>query len=153
EKAYEFVKDTANQAGVHHSERYVPYFGTVFLFILVMNVIGLIPAFESPTMSPWVPAGLAVCTFIYYNAFGIQAQGLGKYLGHLAGPVTWLAPLMIVIELISHFARPLSLTVRLYGNIFGGEQVTNVFLGMTYSRLIVPVIFMGLHLFFALIQT
>ena len=62
----------------------------------------------------------------------------------------WLAPLMIPIELISHFVRPLSLTVRLYGNMFAGEQVTNVFLGLTY--LIVPVIFMALHVFVSFVQ-
>ena len=73
---------------------------------------------------------------------GVRELGPGKYLKHFLGPVIWLAPLMIFIEIIGHFARMLSLSVRLYGNMFAGEQITNVFIGLTY--LIVPVIFMGL---------
>src|SRR5262249_8698316 len=117
EVIYDFIKHTAEQAGVHHAEKYVPYFATIFLFILTMNLIGIIPAFESPTMSPWVPAGLAICTFLYYNVYGIKAQGLGKYLAHLAGPVAWLAPVVVIIRLISHFARPPSAPGRLFGNM------------------------------------
>jgi F-type H+-transporting ATPase subunit a len=67
------------------------------------------------------------------------------------GPVAWLAPLMIPIELISHFVRPLSLSVRLYGNMFAGEQVTGIFLTLTF--LVIPVIFMLLHIFVAVVQT
>jgi F-type H+-transporting ATPase subunit a len=73
-----------------------------------------------------------------------------KYAAHFAGPIWWLAPLMLPIELISNFARPLSLTVRLYGNMFAGESVTNVFLSLTY--LVMPAIFMGLHVFVAFLQ-
>lgn len=149
EGVYAFINDTAEEAGIHHGHQYVPYIGTIFIFILSMNLIGIIPAFESPTMSPWVPAGCAVITFLYYNLQGFRANGI-KYLAQLAGPVWWLAPLMIPIELISHFVRPLSLTVRLYGNIFAGEQVTNVFLDLT--KLVLPVIFMCLHIFVALVQ-
>lgn len=159
EAIYGFVRDTASQAGIHHPEPYVPYFATVGLFILFMNLIGIIPAFAAPTMSPWVPAGMAICTFIYYNFFGIKAQGLGGHLAHFAGPVRFgnvianffIMLLMVPIELISHLARPLSLTVRLYGNMFGGEQVTNVFLRLTY--LVIPAAFMALHVFVALVQT
>jgi F-type H+-transporting ATPase subunit a len=122
----------------------------VFLFILTMNLIGNIPTMEAPTMVAYVPAGIAVCTFLYYHFMGLRELGVGKYLAHFAGPVWWLAPLMIFIELISHFARPLSLTVRLYGNMYAGEQVTNVFIGLTY--LIVPILFMALHLFVSLLQ-
>ena len=156
---YGFISDNAHQAGIHHPGPFVPYFGTIFLFILSMNLIGIMPAFESPTMSPAVPAGLAICTFIYYNFFGIKAHGMGGHLAHFAGPVRFgsiianffIMVLMVPIELISHFARPLSLTVRLYGNMFGGEQVTNVFLSLTY--LVIPAIFMALHVFVALVQT
>jgi F-type H+-transporting ATPase subunit a len=156
---YRFITDNAHQAGIHHPGPFVPYFGTVFLFILSMNLIGIIPAFESPTMSPSVPAGLAICTFIYYNFFGIKAHGIGGHLAHFAGPVRFgniianffIMILMVPIELISHLARPLSLTVRLYGNMFGGEQVTNVFLRLTY--IVVPAAFMVLHIFVALVQT
>jgi F-type H+-transporting ATPase subunit a len=152
-----FIADTIHQVGVHHGEQYVPYVGTVFLFILSMNLIGIIPAFESPTMAPWVPAGMAICTFLYFNAMGFKAHGI-KYLGHFAGPVRFANPIatlaiclfMLPIETVSIFIRPLSLTVRLYGNMFAGEQVTLVFLNLT--KLVVPVIFMALHVFVALVQ-
>jgi F-type H+-transporting ATPase subunit a len=147
---YSFVKDQTAEVGVHHGEKYVGFFGVVFLFILSMNLIGAIPLFESPTMVMYVPAGIAACTFIYYNVMGIREHGVLKYLAHFAGPVWWLAPLMIPIELISNAARPLSLTIRLYGNMFAGEQITNVFIGLTH--LVVPVIFMALHVFVGILQ-
>jgi F-type H+-transporting ATPase subunit a len=150
EVVYEFLTTTAQDVGLHHPAEFVPFFGTLFVFILAMNMIGLVPAFTSPTASPVVPAGLAVCTFVYYNYIGLRQNGLLKYLGHFAGPVWYLAPLMFPLELISHFARPLTLTVRLYGNIFAGDQVIDIFIRLT--RLVGPVIFMGLHLFEALIQ-
>jgi F-type H+-transporting ATPase subunit a len=81
---------------------------------------------------------------------GFREQGVGKYLAHFAGPIWWLAPLMVPIELVSHMARPLSLTIRLFANMYAGEQVTMVFLSLTYFA--VPVIFMGLHVFVSLLQ-
>ena len=150
EMLYGFVKDQTAEVGVHHGEKYVGFFGALFIFLLAMNLIGAIPLFESPTMVMYVPAGLAACAFVYYNVMGVREHGLFKYLAHFAGPVWWLAPLMIPIELISNAARPLSLTVRLYGNMYAGEQITNVFIGLTH--LIVPVIFMALHIFVGLLQ-
>jgi F-type H+-transporting ATPase subunit a len=149
EATYEFLLHQAHEVGIEHPEKYVNYFGTVFIFILFMNLIGAIPAFESPTISVFVPAGLAACTFLYYNGAGFGAKGI-KYLAHFMGPVWWMAWLMIPIEIISHLARPLSLSVRLYGNMFGGEQVTGAFLGLVH--LLVPVIFMALHVFVGLLQ-
>jgi len=149
ESVYGFIKYTAEEAGLHHGERYVPYLGTLFIFILSMNLIGIVPTFESPTMFAQVPAGIAIWTFLYYNFHGIRETGTG-YAKHFIGPVLWLAPLMILIELIGHFARPLSLTMRLYGNMFGGEQVTLVFLSLTY--VLIPAVFMGLHVFVSFIQ-
>jgi F-type H+-transporting ATPase subunit a len=81
---------------------------------------------------------------------GFRAQGVGKYLVHFAGPMPALAPVMVPIELISHLARPLSLTVRLFANMFAGEQVTLTFLSLTF--LFAPAIFMGLHVFVAFLQ-
>src|SRR5579871_123421 len=98
-----FFKNTAEESGLEHADKFVPYFATVFIFILAMNLIGLVPAFESPTMSPAVTLGLALCTFVYYNAWGFRAHG-PKYLLQLAGPVWWLAWLMIPIEIFSHLA-------------------------------------------------
>jgi F-type H+-transporting ATPase subunit a len=91
-----------------------------------------------------------LATFTYYNLAGVIAQGPLRYLAHFGGPLWWLAPLMFPIEIISHLARLLSLTVRLYANIFAGEQVTLVFLSLT--KFIAPVIFMGLHVFVGVVQ-
>jgi F-type H+-transporting ATPase subunit a len=149
ELLYEFVKGQAEDQVGHTALRYLPFFGVIFLFILTSNLIGLVPCFESPTMNASVTAGCAFATFGYYNFKGLKEHGFG-YLGHFAGPLWWLAPLMLPIEIISHLARLLSLTVRLYANMFAGEQVTLVFLGLT--KLGPPVIFMGLHVFVGIIQ-
>jgi F-type H+-transporting ATPase subunit a len=150
ELVYEFVKGQAEDQVGHAAHRYLAFFGTIFLFILTSNLIGLVPCFESPTMSPSVTAGCAMATFAYYNLVGVIAQGPLRYLGHFCGPLWWLAPLMFPIEIISHLARLLSLTVRLYANMFAGEQVTLVFLNLT--KFAVPVIFMGLHIFVGVVQ-
>jgi F-type H+-transporting ATPase subunit a len=147
---WEFIKNTADEAGVHHVEKYAAFFGTIFIFILFMNLIGVVPGFESPTMTPAVPLGMALCTFVYYNTMGLKEMGLRKYLAHFAGPIWWLAPMMIPIEIISHLARPLSLTFRLFGNMLAGDQVTGVFLTLTY--LVMPAVFMGLHVFVSFMQ-
>ena len=88
--------------------------------------------------------------FLYYNFVGIRKNGPFKYLAHFAGPIWWMAPLMFLIEIISHLARPLSLTIRLFANMYAGEQVTLVFLSLTYF--VAPVMFMGLHVFVSLLQ-
>src|SRR5579884_1386799 len=150
EVVHDFVAGQTNDSVGHGGGKYVPYFGALFIFILFMNLIGIIPGFESPTMTTSVPLGLAVCTFILYNWWGAREHGIGRYLLHFAGPVWWLAPVMIPIEIISHLARPLSLTVRLFANMFAGEKVTLTFLTLTYF--VVPSIFMGLHVFVALLQ-
>jgi F-type H+-transporting ATPase subunit a len=145
-----FFKEQAHDNVGHAGQKYIPFFGTLFLFILFMNLIGVIPGFESPTMSPAVPCGLAVVVFLYYNYRGAREHGVGKYLAHFAGPIPWMMPLMIPIEIISHMARPLSLTIRLYANMYAGEQVTLAFLGLTF--LVMPVAFQGLHVFVAFLQ-
>lgn len=150
ELVYEFVQGQAHDSVGHGSDRYVPYFAALFIFILFMNLIGIIPGFESPTMTPSVPLGLAVSTFLLYNWWGAREHGVGRYLAHFAGPVWWLAWLLLPIELISHLARPLSLTVRLFANMFAGEKVTMTFISLTYF--VVPSIFMGLHVFVSLLQ-
>lgn len=147
---HQFLEGQADEAVGHHGRHYVAFFGTLFFFILFSNLIGVIPTFESPTMFPSVPAGCALAAFLYYNYVGMKANGIGKYLAHFAGPMPLLAPLMIPIEIISHAARPLSLTIRLYANMYAGEQVTLAFLGLTY--LFIPAIFMGLHVFVAFLQ-
>src|ERR1051326_3932453 len=79
ESLYDFLKNQAHDVGVHHPEKYVGWFGTLFIFIAAMNLIGIIPAFESPTMTVYVPAALAVSTWIYYHAMGVSALGPLKY--------------------------------------------------------------------------
>jgi F-type H+-transporting ATPase subunit a len=150
ELIYEFVRSQTDDMVGHGGRRYMAFFGALFLLILFSNLIGVIPGFESPTMYPYVPAGCAVASFLYYNFVGVQANGLIKHLGHFVGPIWWLAPLMIPIEIVSNLARPLSLTLRLYANMYAGDQVTSVFVSLT--KLIVPVLFMGLHIFVALLQ-
>jgi len=150
EAVYSFVSGQAHDAVEHDSGKYVPFMGTLFIFILFMNLIGVIPGFESPTMTPAVPAGLAISVFLYYNWMGFRVQGVGRYLAHFAGPMIALAPLMIPIELISHLARPLSLTIRLFANMFAGEKVTVTFLSLTFIG--IPAVFMGLHVFVAFLQ-
>lgn len=147
---YTFLRDQAEEVVGHGARPHLPFFGTIFLFILFCNLIGLIPGFESPTMFPYVPAGCAVAAFFFYHWAGIRAQGLGRYLAHFAGPVPLMAPIMIPIELVSHLGRPLSLTVRLFANMYAGEQITLVFISLTY--LVVPALFMGLHVFVAFLQ-
>jgi F-type H+-transporting ATPase subunit a len=150
ELVHEFLNGQADEQVGHEGHRYLNFFGTIFIFILFANLIGVIPGFESPTMFPSVPAGCAAATFFYYNYVGIRANGIGRYLAHFAGPMPLLAPLMVPIELISHLARPLSLTIRLFANMYAGEQVTLVFLSLTYF--LIPAVFMGLHVFVSLLQ-
>jgi F-type H+-transporting ATPase subunit a len=101
--------------------RYLPLIGTLGLFILVSNLMGLVPGLISPTGNLMTNAACALVVFFAYHYIGIRKQGLGHYLKHFMGPVPALAPLMIPIELISHLARPLSLTLRLFGNMTGGH--------------------------------
>ncbi|MBV8729364.1 MAG: F0F1 ATP synthase subunit A [Acidobacteriia bacterium] len=149
ELAYEFFHASAEEIVGHEGPKYLPFFGTIFLFILFLNLIGLIPGFDSPTMYLWVPLGFAVSTFIFYHFTGLKAHG-GGYIKQFLGPMIVLAPLMLPIEIISHFARPLSLTVRLFANMFAGEKVYLTFTLLT--KLIIPVIFIGLHLFVSFLQ-
>jgi F-type H+-transporting ATPase subunit a len=149
ELAYEFFHASAEEVVGHDGPKYIAFFGTIFIFILFLNLIGLIPFFEAPTMYPMVPLGLAVVTFFFYHFTGVRAHGLG-YIKQFLGPFWWLAWLMLPIELISHFARPLSLTVRLFANMFAGEQVYLTFIMLT--KILIPVIFIGLHFFVSFLQ-
>ncbi len=135
----------------HGSEKFVPFLVMLGLFILLSNLIGLVPGFESPTATPSVPLGCAILTFVYYHFQGVRKQGLWRYMKHFAGPMPALAPLMVPIEMISHLARMLSLTVRLYANMFAGDMVTLIFISLVPVG--VPVMFLGLHIGVSLIQT
>ena len=150
EVIHEAIGGLAEQSIGHGYQRFQAFVTCIFLFVLACNLIGLIPGIDAPTMSPYVPLGLAVTVFIYYNFYGVRVQGPIGYLKHFAGPVWWIAWLMFPIEIISHAARLLSLTVRLWANMFAGDLVTLVFFSIFPIGLTLP--FMGLHIFVSIIQ-
>jgi F-type H+-transporting ATPase subunit a len=150
EGAEGFVNNQSEEIIGHHSEGFTPFLMALGFFILLNNLIGLIPGFESPTASPSVTLGCAILAWLYYQAHGFRHHGV-SYLKHFAGPVWWLAPLMIPIEIISHLARVMSLTIRLFANMFAGDMVTLVFFSLVPIG--VPVLFLGMHLGVSLLQT
>jgi len=154
-----FILSQSEEIIGHHSEGYTPFLAALGLFILFCNLIGVIPGFESPTAVPAVPLGCALCAFIYYQTQGFKHAGIG-YLKHFLGPSDPsmsifirlpLALLMLPIELISHSARVLSLTIRLFANMYAGDMVTLVFISLL--PLGVPIVFLGLHIGVSLLQT
>jgi len=150
EGAHGFVENQSQEIIGHHSEGFTPFLVSLGFFILICNLIGVIPSFESPTAVPVVPLGLAICAFVYYQVQGFKHAGVG-YLKHFLGPVWWLAWLLLPIEIISHLARMLSLTIRLYANMFAGDMVTLVFFSLVPIG--VPIAFLGLHIGVSLLQT
>ena len=146
----EFIGGQTEEVVGHHGQRFIPFLSAVFLFILFSNLLGLIPGFKSPTAEVYVPLGCAVVAFVYYNFHGVREQGPIGYAKHFLGPVWWLAPLMIPLEIISHLARVMSLTVRLFANMFAGDLVTLVFFSLI--PLGIPVIFLLLHFGVSLLQ-
>ena len=123
---------------------FFPFLATIFLYILTCNLMGLIPGFNSPTANLNTTLSLALCTFIYTHIIGFKFHG-AKYIKHFMGPVWWLAPLMFPIELIGHIARVMSLSVRLFGNIFGKEMVLSILFGLAGLYLApLPILFLGI---------
>jgi F-type H+-transporting ATPase subunit a len=138
-----------------HGVKYFPVVATFGVLILMSNLLGFIPGMMAPTSSTSVTFALGISSFVYYNYIGIKENGLFGHLRHFAGPVLAIAPLLFVIELISNLIRPMSLGIRLFGNMFADEKVAeniaNLAPGKTYW--IVPVLIMPLGLFVAFIQT
>jgi len=123
---------------------FFPFIGTIFLYIMACNLLGLVPGFYSPTANINTPLSMALCTFILTHIIGVKFHGI-KYIKQFMGPVWWLAPLMFPLELIGHFARVLSLSVRLFGNIFGKETVLAILFmlgGLFLAPL--PILFLGI---------
>jgi F-type H+-transporting ATPase subunit a len=149
EMTHEFVSEQGEQIIGHGSERFTSYLTALGLFILLANLMGVIPGLKSPTAYAVVPLGFALCTFIYYHYHGIRENGWA-YIKQFLGPVWWLYPLLLPIEIISHFARVLSLTVRLYANMFAGDLVTIAFFSLVPVG--IPLIFLGLHVGVAVVQ-
>jgi len=133
----------------HGGRKYLPVVGTFGVLILMWNLIGLVPGFTPPTDKIIVTLSLGLCSFLTYNLVGLRASGIG-YLKHFLGPMPALAILFLPIELVSHVARPVSLGIRLFGNIFGDHLVGSVFLGLI--PLAVPVPFILLAIFVSFMQ-
>ncbi len=131
------------------AKRYFPLLGGSFFFIMFANLLGMVPGFLPPTGNINVAAACGLVIFIMYNYYGFKENGLG-YVKHFAGPVIFLAPLMFIIELISHFVRPVSLSLRLFMNITGDHMVLGVFTNLVHY--VIPVIFVGLGIFVSLLQ-
>jgi F-type H+-transporting ATPase subunit a len=147
--------------------KYVPYFGTFFLFILFSNFLGLLPGFAPPTGNLNTTLGLALCSFVGYNVIGVREQGM-SYFKHFVGPMTSLPgnsilsklaflPVLVisvmfffVLEVFSHGFRPVSLSLRLFGNMMGDHEVIGAFIGLT--KLVVPVAFYAMGTLVCLIQ-
>jgi F-type H+-transporting ATPase subunit a len=150
EVVVEFVQSTADEIIGHGGRHYVPMLGTLFLFIALCNLTGLIPTLATPTAQIQVTLGSALAVFIYYNFHGVSHHGILGYMKHLCGPMLAIAVLMFPIEVISNVGRLLSLSVRLYANMLVGGILEKVFGGMV--PILVPVIFMALHVFVSLLQ-
>jgi F-type H+-transporting ATPase subunit a len=144
-----FVSDQADSIIGHGGQRYVMFTTCVLMFVLLSNLLGMVPGLLAPTSVATVPLGVALLCFLYYHFHGVRENGVG-YFKQFIGPIWWISWMMLPIELISHFARILSLTVRLYANMFAGEMVTLVFFSLIPIG--IPIVFMGLHLGVALIQ-
>ncbi|MGA2167611.1 MAG: F0F1 ATP synthase subunit A [Terracidiphilus sp.] len=150
EMVNEFTGGQAEQIIGHGYERFQAFVTCVFLFVILNNLLGLVPGIVTPTSNPSVPLGVAVLTFLFYNFHGVREQGFIGYLKELAGPLWWIAPLLFPIEIISHLARMMSLTIRLYANMLASDLVTLVFFSLIPFA--IPAIFLGLHAAVSVIQ-
>ncbi len=150
EVVHEFVSNQADSTIGHGYEKFVPYATIILTFVLSCNLMGLLPGIETPTSAPAVPLGIAIPTFLYYNWQGIKANGIVGFVKTFLGPIWWISWLIAPIEIISNLARVMSLTIRLYANMFASDLLTLVFFSMIPA--VLPVVFLGLHLFVSLIQ-
>jgi F-type H+-transporting ATPase subunit a len=164
------ISDLLDDIVGHGAERHLPIFGSIAIFILFSNLISLVPGFVSPTASSSVPLGCATIVFLYYNWFGFQKHGPIGYPKTLMGPVPAISPMMVIVETVSHFARLLSLTVRLWVNMMVSELIFVSFLGLSialftylahwnpigYISAVVPIaipaLLAGFHIFEAVLQ-
>ena len=140
----EFMVDITGEEG----RWLLPVVATVFLYIVTCNLIGLVPGFFPPTANLNTTASCAVTVFVFTHYIGIKYHG-AKYIKHFLGPIWWMAPLIFPIEVIAHFARVLSLSFRLFGNIMGHELVLSIFFflaGAFFAPL--PIMVMGIFVSF-----
>jgi len=125
-----------------HGRPFFPLIATLAIFVLVSNLIGLVPGFFPPTANINTTAACAVVVFLVTHIVGIKHHGL-HYIKHFMGPIIWLAPLIFFIEIIGHLSRPVSLTLRLFGNMNGHELVLLIFFGLAPFMVPLPMILMG----------
>ena len=135
---------------MHHYRSFVPFFGSLFLFILFANFLGLVPGMEPPTGDSDLTFALGTICFVFYIYHGMKAQGVGGYLKTFLGPMIAIAPLMLMIEIADNVFRPFSLGVRLYANMFADHMVLGIFTGLT--KVIVPLAFLTLGSIVCIIQ-
>lgn len=128
---------------------FFPLIGTIGLYILVCNFMGLIPGFTAPTSNINTTASMAVPVFLATHVYGIRVHGI-KYIKHFLGPIVWLAPMMFIIEFIGHLVRPITLSVRLFGNMIAKHMI--LFALALLAPVIVPVAILGLGVLVSLIQ-
>jgi F-type H+-transporting ATPase subunit a len=149
EMAHEFVTEQSEAIIGHGYEPFLSFLTMLGVFILISNLMGLVPGLMSPTADKVVPLGCALLTFVFYHVQGVRRHGFG-YIKQFLGPVWWMAWLMLPLEIISHCARLLSLTVRLYANMFAGDLVTLAFFSLVPIG--IPLIFLGLHVMVSVVQ-
>lgn len=138
-----FIKDIIG----HHGQKYLPVVGTFSIFILLSNLLGFIPGFMPPTGQLVLTLSLGLSCFVTYNAIGFWHGGLG-YIKQFMGPMLPLAVLFFPIEMVSHVARPMSLGIRLFGNIFGDHMVGSIFTSLIPIAIPVPFILLGIFVSF-----
>ncbi len=133
----------------HGAERYVPLLATLFVFILISNLLGLVPGFSPPTSDFNITFALGLVSFAAYNYYGARAHG-ARYVKQFLGPMLLLAPLMLLVEIFSHAFRPISLGIRLFANMFADHKVVEMFTNLT--KIGVPVVFYLLGAFVSVVQ-
>jgi F-type H+-transporting ATPase subunit a len=164
------IHDLLEESVGHGWQKYVSMIGTIGIFVLFCNLISVVPTLASPTAQVSVPFGCAIVVFLYYNWTGLVKYGPLGHGKHFLGPVPAMSPLMLPIELISHSARLLSLTVRLWVNMLVSELLYGIFLGLLLELyvylskmnvalhalfilpLLLPIVFIALHIFVAVLQ-
>lgn len=145
----QLLKLSEENIGHHWGKYFFPLIGTIGLYILVCNFMGLIPGFTAPTSNINTTASMAVPVFLATHYYGIRVHGV-KYIKHFLGPIVWLAPMMFVIEFIGHLVRPVTLSVRLFGNMIAKHMI--LFALALLAPVVVPVAILGLGVLVSLIQ-
>jgi len=150
EMVVQFTRDMSDEIIGHGSARYVAMLATLGIFVLLCNLLGLVPTLQTPTSHIQVTLGCAVAAFLYYNLHGFRRHGMIGYLKHLRGPMVLIGFLMFPIEIVGNLGRLLSLSVRLYANMMVGDLLEQVFGAL--APLLVPSVFMALHIFVSVLQ-